>query len=221
MDEVPRMGRPGWARRHFPAGSNGSRAKGVSHRPSRSLGTNPIEETISESLKNTMSILQDRDRACTATAGRPTRFFTISVMLAVVLMTGNFVFANSPQPAKEHRVVILIDSDNEKIMGHAISYSLNISQSYARKNEKVKIEIVANGSGIKLFRADISPLQQLLAVLRQSIPDVVYSMCDSSRQIAEHKEGHPIALILGARLVPFGIGRVVELQESGWSYVHG
>ena len=99
--------------------------------------------------------------------------------------------------------------------------SLNIAQSYARKNEKVQIEVVANGPGIKLFRADTSPLQQVLAVLRQTIPNVVFSMCDSSRLIAEHKEGHPIALIPGARLVPFGIGRVVELQESGWSYVHG
>jgi hypothetical protein len=131
------------------------------------------------------------------------------------------VFANSSPQAKEHRVVILIDSDDEKIMGHAISYSMNITRSYAGKNEKVKIEVVANGSGIKLFRADTSPLQQPLAVLRQAIPDIVFSMCDSSRQIAEQKEGHPIALIPEAGLVPFGIGRVVELQESGWSYVHG
>jgi len=106
-------------------------------------------------------------------------------------------------------------------MGHAISYSINITRSYALKNEVVKIEIVANGSGIKLFRADTSPLQQPLAVLRQAIPGIVFSMCNSSKQIAEQKEGHSIDLVIGARLVPFGIGRVVELQESGWSYVHG
>jgi intracellular sulfur oxidation DsrE/DsrF family protein len=117
--------------------------------------------------------------------------------------------------------VILIDSDDEKIMGHAISYSMNITRSYARQGEKVKIEVVANGSGIKLFRADTSPLQQPLAALRQAIPDIMFSMCDSSRQIAEQKEGRLIALIPEARLVPFGIGRVVELQEAGWSYVHG
>jgi len=106
-------------------------------------------------------------------------------------------------------------------MGHAISYSINITRSYALKNEVVKIEIVANGSGIKLFRADTSPLQQPLAVLRQAIPGIAFSMCNSSKQIAEQKEGHSIDLVIGARLVPFGIGRVVELQESGWSYVHG
>jgi intracellular sulfur oxidation DsrE/DsrF family protein len=133
--------------------------------------------------------------------------------------------AASPQESKQshesHRVVILIDTDDEKVMGHAISYSMNIARSYAAKNQKVAIEVIANGLGIRLFRADTSPLQQPLAFLRQSLPDIVLSMCDSSRQIAEQREGHSIALIPGARLVPFGIGRVVELEEAGWSYIHG
>ncbi len=119
-----------------------------------------------------------------------------------------------------HRVVILIDTDDEKVMGHAISYSMNIARSYAAKNQRVTIEVVTNGPGIKLFRADISPLQRPLEMLRQTIPDIIFSMCDSSRQIAEQREGHTITLIPGARLVPFGIGRVVELEEAGWSYVH-
>ncbi len=131
------------------------------------------------------------------------------------------VSAASPTQNQEHHVVILIDSDDERVMGHAISYSMNITRDYALRHETVEIEIVANGSGIKLFRADTSPLQQPLNYLRQSIPNIVLSMCDSSRQIAEQKEGHAIDLVAGARLVPFGIGRVVELEEAGWSYVHG
>lgn len=129
--------------------------------------------------------------------------------------------ATTPPPVHEHRVVILIDSDDMKVMGHAVAYSANIARSFALKNETVKIEIVANGSGIKLFRADTSPLQPILAAVQQNVPGIVFSMCDSSRKIAEQKEGHAIELIPGARLVPFGVGRVIELQESGWSYIHG
>jgi intracellular sulfur oxidation DsrE/DsrF family protein len=137
------------------------------------------------------------------------------------LSIGKSASAASPKQSREHLVVILIDSDDEKIMGHAISYSMNITRDFAVKHEAVEIEIVANGSGIKLFRADTSPLQQSLSYLRQTLPNIVFSMCDSSRQIAEQKEGRAIDLIPGARLVPFGIGRVVELEEAGWSYVHG
>ncbi len=56
--------------------------------------------------------------------------------------------------------MILIDSDDDKVMGHAISYSMNITRDFALKHQTVQIEIVANGSGIKLFRADTSPLKQ-------------------------------------------------------------
>jgi intracellular sulfur oxidation DsrE/DsrF family protein len=132
-----------------------------------------------------------------------------------------YVLANSAARLKVHHVVLLIDSDDEKTMGHAISYSINLARSYADKSEKIEIEVVANGAGIKLLRADTSPLQQPLFLLRQMVPDIVLSMCDSSRKIAEQKEGHAIALVPGARLVPFGIGRVFELEEAGWSYIHG
>jgi intracellular sulfur oxidation DsrE/DsrF family protein len=164
----------------------------------------------------------------TAVATRAWRWSLFSIIalagiwaIAALPFASHKALAKSRSPISEHHVVILIDSDDEKVMGHAISYSMNITRSYALKNETVKIEIVANGSGIKLFRADKSPLQQPLAALHQAIPGIVFSMCDSSRQIAEQKEGHSIDLVAGARLVPFGIGRVVELEESGWSYVHG
>lgn len=143
------------------------------------------------------------------------------VAAAMGLLSDRSAQAGGLWEGKSHRVVILIDSEDEKVMGHAISYSMNIARAHAMKNEKVKIEIVANGTGIKLFRADNSPLQQPLTMLRQNIPDIVFNMCDSSRRIAEQKEGHAITQLPGVGLVPFGIGRVVELEEAGWSYVHG
>ncbi len=137
------------------------------------------------------------------------------------LATPAFARVITTRTARRHHVVILIDSDDDKVMGHAISYSLSLARAYAEKHETVQIEIVANGSGIKLFRDDTSSLQQPLAALRRMMPDIVFSMCDASRQLAQEREGHPINPIQGARLVPFGIGRIAELQETGWAYIHG
>ncbi len=143
-------------------------------------------------------------------------------LLGLGYLTGARAAAEQAQPVpKAHRLVILVDSNDQKVMGHAISYAVNISRAYAMKNEAVQIEIVANGSGIELLRDDISPLKQPLAALQKALPDLTLSMCDSSRQIAEQKEGRAIAPMPGARIVPFGIGRVMELQEAGWSFLHG
>jgi intracellular sulfur oxidation DsrE/DsrF family protein len=117
-------------------------------------------------------------------------------------------------------VVILIDRNDPYVMGHAISYSANLSKHFAEKGLKLQVEVVANGSGIEVFRADKTQLKDPLAALRQMVPDITLSMCNSSKLIAEAKEHVAIQLIEGAALVPFGIGRVVELQMQGWAYIH-
>jgi intracellular sulfur oxidation DsrE/DsrF family protein len=141
----------------------------------------------------------------------------------LILAGPNPVAASAPLPSstiKTHRVVVLVDSDDMKVMKHAISYSFNAARYYNAKSEPITIEIVANGTGIKLFRADVSPLQDILMTLRTGVPEIVFSVCASSKTIAEQNEGHPIAIIDSARLVPFGIGRLIDLQEAGWTYVH-
>jgi intracellular sulfur oxidation DsrE/DsrF family protein len=105
-------------------------------------------------------------------------------------------------------------------MGHAISYSANLARHFAERGARLQIEVVANGKGIEVFRADKTTLAEPLATLRQSLPNLTYSMCASSKAIAEAKEQMSISLVLGATLVPFGIGRVVDLQLKGWAYVH-
>ena len=126
--------------------------------------------------------------------------------------------------AKEDRVVdgvvILIDSNEPYVMGHAISYSANLAKHFTEKGAKLLIEVVANGKGIDVFRGDKTLLAEPLAALRQSLPNLTYSMCASSKAIAEAKEQIIIPLIAGANLVPFGIGRVVDLQLKGWAYIH-
>jgi intracellular sulfur oxidation DsrE/DsrF family protein len=126
--------------------------------------------------------------------------------------------------AKEDRVVdgvvILIDSNEPYVMGHAISYSANLAKHFTEKGAKLLIEVVANGKGIDVFRGDKTMLAEPLAALRQSLPNLTYSMCASSKAIAEAKEQIIIPLIAGANLVPFGIGRVVDLQLKGWAYIH-
>jgi intracellular sulfur oxidation DsrE/DsrF family protein len=142
-----------------------------------------------------------------------------------LLAGASILTAGSAAAGKEDRlvegVVILIDSNEPTVMGHAISYSANLARHFADKGARLLIEVVANGKGIDVFRADRTPLAEPLATLRQTLPNLAYSICASSKAIAEAKEQIVIPLVAGASLVPFGIGRVVELQLKGWAYIHG
>ncbi|WP_187436113.1 hypothetical protein [Bradyrhizobium hipponense] len=141
-----------------------------------------------------------------------------------LLAGASILTAGGAAAAKDDRLVdgvaILIDSNEPYVMGHAVSYSANLARHFADKGAKLLIEVIANGKGIDLFRADRSTLAEPLATLHQSLPNLTYSMCASSKAIAEAREQVSIPLISGASLVPFGIGRVVDLQLKGWAYIH-
>jgi hypothetical protein len=75
------------------------------------------------------------------------------------LLAGTAILtAGGTAAAKEDRladgVVILIDSNEPYVMGHAISYSANLSKHFADRGARLLIEVVANGKGIDVFRAD-------------------------------------------------------------------
>lgn len=86
-------------------------------------------------------------------------------------------------------------------------------------NESISVEIVAYGTGLTMFRADITPLRDILEYMRVNFPEIAFTVCGNSKALIEQREGHPMPLLEGVEVVPFGIVRVVERQEAGWSYI--
>lgn len=146
-----------------------------------------------------------------------------------LLTVGSLALAALPLSVKAEAapahpgVVILISNNEQSVMGHAISYTANLARHFAdsKSGGLVPIEVVANSSGIDLFRSDRSPLQEPLAAIRSTFQNVAFSVCSSSRAIAEQHEGKVIPILDGVVAVPYGIGRVADLQLSGWAYIHG
>lgn len=50
-------------------------------------------------------------------------------------------------------------------------------------------------------------------------PRIAFTVFGDTKPIIEQHEGNAMALIYGIRVVPFGIIRLVELREAGWSYI--
>ncbi len=120
---------------------------------------------------------------------------------------------------RHHRIVFQVNADEPAPMKHAISNSINLVRHYRKMNEPVRVEIVGYGPGITMFRADTSPVRDILEYMRANFPEIAFTVCGNTKAIIEQREGHEIPLIEGTRIVPFGIVRLVELQDAGWSYI--
>lgn len=120
---------------------------------------------------------------------------------------------------RAHHIVFQINADDVAPMKHVVSNSVNLVRNFRDKREPVQIEIVAYGAGIAMFRNDTSLVRAVLEYIHANFPEIAFTVCGSSKAIIEQREGHPMPLIEGTRVVPFGIVRIVELEEAGWSYV--
>ena len=132
--------------------------------------------------------------------------------------------AGAPQPArtstpKQHRVVIQISQNDPAVMTTALNNAENLVKFFADKGEKVQVEFVAYGAGLAMMRADTSPVKDRLATLNQTMKNVTFSGCANTMANQSKAEGKEVTLLPEARVVPTGIGRIVELSEQGWTYV--
>ena len=72
-----------------------------------------------------------------------------------------------------------------------------------------------------MLRADTSPVQDRIKHFKDAVfpGKIQFSACNNTRQGMEKAEGHAIALLPDATVVPSGVVHLMELQEKGWSYV--
>ncbi len=140
-----------------------------------------------------------------------------------LLLTGSVAAVSKPEQKKPeprvHRLVLPINSDDPTTMRALISTALNLPKYYRERNEPFAIEVVAYNAGVHMLRADTSPVKDLLRVVRGLTPDIRFVVCEATKLGMERAEGHPLVLLDNVDLVPNGPGRIIELQEGGWSYI--
>jgi len=145
------------------------------------------------------------------------------IMIAVLLAAGSLMVVASGEPAqaegKVHYLAIHVDDNDPAKMNIALNNAQNVTQYYKAKGDTVKIEIIAYGPGLHMFRDDTSPVKTRIAAMAMENEDLQFSACGNTLQGMTKKEGKEPKLISEATVVPSGVVRLIELQEEGWTYV--
>ncbi len=122
-------------------------------------------------------------------------------------------------PAKEHKLVLHVDDNDPAKMNLALNNLSNVYDFYKKKGEKIRVELVAYGPGMHMFRADTSPVRSRLDQIKLAYDNVAYTACGNTIAGMEKAEGKEIKLVEDVTVAEAGVVRLIELQEQGWSYV--
>jgi uncharacterized protein len=120
-----------------------------------------------------------------------------------------------------HHIVIQVSQNDPGRMNLALSNAQNAIKYYTGKGDSIQIEIVAYGPGLNMLREDTSPVKDRIKQVKASKEgaDLRFSACHNTQMNMEKSEGHPIAIIPEATVVPAGVVRLTQLEEEGWSYI--
>ena len=145
-----------------------------------------------------------------------------AAIASVSLVSAAFAADTKAQNSeKAHRLTIQVDQNDPAVMNLALNNATNVIEYYRAKGEEVDVDVVTFGPGLHMLRADTSPVQDRIKILKDlAFPSKIqFSACNNTRQGMEKKEGHPIEVLADAVIVPSGVVRLMELQEKGWSYL--
>jgi intracellular sulfur oxidation DsrE/DsrF family protein len=122
--------------------------------------------------------------------------------------------AHTPDYPDIHKLVIQVSTDDERTQSIALNNAVNLQKAYGMDN--VKVEIVAYGPGLSLLTQASKQSQRVSSLALQ---EITFSACGNTMSKMEQKSGKPVQLSKGVQVVPAGVGRILELQEQGYSYI--
>lgn len=87
-------------------------------------------------------------------------------------------------------------------------------------NSGVAVDILANGRGLDLLRADTSPFAQRIRELQSRYESsLAFKACQNAINRLRREKDIDVTLLPEARVVPTAIGEVIRRQREGWAYV--
>jgi intracellular sulfur oxidation DsrE/DsrF family protein len=137
-------------------------------------------------------------------------------LAALALVAGLAGLATPPaalaagKTSMTHAVLQVSDDDPVK-WNLALNNAQNMQQALGK--DKVKIEIVAYGPGLKMLKADSRVAARLNAALDSSVE---LAACGTTMKKMKITKAD---LIGGATVVPGGVIEIMKRQSEGWSYI--
>lgn len=147
----------------------------------------------------------------------------IATFMAAIIGLMGVVFANinsaTAAEKKVHYVAVHVDQNDPRVMNLALNNVVNINKYYAKKGEKVVVEVVAYGPGLHMFRADTSPVRARIEKMSLQFDELKFSACGNTRRKMAAKAGKEIAILPEVKMVPSGVVQLITLQENGYAYL--
>ncbi len=120
---------------------------------------------------------------------------------------------------QEMKVLFHLNSGKPERMQEVLDEAENMLRFYEASAQPARVEIVANGDGINLLRADVSPFAERISSLQEKYPNLVFAACQNTLDRLAQDFGIVARLVPEAIVIDSGVAQIIRLQQQGWVYI--
>jgi len=152
------------------------------------------------------------------------------LMLVIGGITGWFLHqSHAPQKiavaqlgssAEEQAKVLFHVSDgNAKHLKSVLDDVEDLMKHYRRSHQNARVEVIANGEGLSLLLAGISPYAERIQKMQKEYHGLTFVACQNTIDRYQQELGLTAKLLPGVVTIDSGVAQIMRRQHQGWAYL--
>lgn len=117
------------------------------------------------------------------------------------------------------RLLLHVTTGDAKKLSTVLEETELLLQEYGDRSADVQVQILTNGAGLNLVRADVSPVAAQVRALKQRYGNVNFLACKNAIERLQRERHLHVKLLPEAQEVPSALGEIIRRQTQGWTYV--
>ena len=132
----------------------------------------------------------------------------------------NIAVAQPGLSAEEQAKVLFHVSDgNAKHLKSVLDDVEDLMKHYRRSHQQARVEVIANGGGLSLLLAGISPYAERIQKMQKEYHGLTFVACQNTIDRYQQELGLTAKLLPGVITIDSGVAQIMRRQHQGWAYL--
>lgn len=120
--------------------------------------------------------------------------------------------------ADPSQFIVQVGSSDPVRLKNALDETENLLESSRRNGRSLQVEIIANGSGVDLLRADTSPFAQRIGAMKKEYPNLDFLACGQTlKKLRE--AGIDVQLLPNTGVATSAADQITRRLKQKWAYL--
>lgn len=120
--------------------------------------------------------------------------------------------------AEPQKIIVHVGTSNPVRLKTALDETESLLESSRRAQRELQVEIIANGGGVDLLRADVSPYARRISQMREQYPNLGLVVCGQTLGKLKEK-GIEVKLLPHTGVATSAVDQITRRLHQGWDYI--